>query len=301
MNILLFGASGLIGNAFIEQYYTKYRITAVTRRNINHIKYNKANWLQWNFIDTSIVDAIAKTDVIINLIGENVGSGIWTKAKKEKILYSRIFLPTMLAKIIDENNFKIQHYIQASAIGIYPSNLENAYTDEASAANNFLANVVVKWEKAGEKIKNLNITTTFLRTGIVLDKNEGALHKLALPHKFGIGGYFGKGNQWLSWIHLNDEVRAIDYIIDKKLSGKFNLTAPQPETQKSFNKLLARALNRPFVFPIPEFPIKLIFGEMAKATILSSTKALPKKLLDSGFNFNYTNAEHALTDIYRKN
>jgi uncharacterized protein (TIGR01777 family) len=172
--------------------------------------------------------------------------------------------------------------------------------ENSTPGKGFLASVCQRIESSVEEIEDLGVRCVVIRTGIVLGRDGGAFAKLVKPFRFYLGGYLGSGRQWFSWIHLEDEIAAIKFLMENEHhKGVFNLTAPKPVTMKEFCKILGKVLHRPALLNVPAFAARLAFGEMADEMLLSGQKVLPKRLLNTGFNFQYTNVEQALNDITR--
>jgi uncharacterized protein (TIGR01777 family) len=235
---------------------------------------------------------------IINLAGESIGSGRWTEEKKRRILQSRMNAGKAVVEAIRSVNRKPEVLIQASAIGIY-GNRGNEILDESSGpGERFLADVARKWEESTRDIEALGVRRVVIRSGIVLGSSGGALSRLLLPYRFFVGGPLGSKKQWMSWIHIEDEIGSILFLIRRQaLHGVFNLTAPQPLQNKTFNRILGKILNRPSWLPVPSFLLKLFLGKMAEETILTSQRVLPTRLEETGFKFVFPELTEALADI----
>ena len=235
---------------------------------------------------------------IINLAGENIGSGRWTERKKRRILESRLNAGGAVVQAVEQAESKPKVVVQASGIGIY-GNRDDEILDESSLpGSGFLVEVAKPWEESTRKVESVGVRHVIIRTGVVLGADGGFLSRVLLPFRLFMGGRLGSGHQWIPWIHLDDEVRAIVFLIEKEnLRGVFNLTAPNPLTSKDFFRLLGRVMRRPSWLPVPGFALRLLLGEMAKELILSGQRAMPKRLLDSGYEFEYPDAESALREI----
>ncbi len=188
------------------------------------------------------------------------------------------------------------HFVQSSAIGIYGVNLVESFTEESPHGTDYLSGIARIWEDSTEAVEQMGIIRSVIRTGIVLDSREGALARMLLPYRLFIGGPIGSGRQWMSWIHLKDEVRAIYHIISNHLGGVFNLTSPNPVRNREMGLTIAETLSRPYWMPVPGFALKAMFGEMS-TLVLEGQKVLPDRLLESGFEFEYPHLSVALKDI----
>ena len=297
MNILISGASGLIGtqlSAHLERL--GHRVTRLVRRpaGINEVSWNPALG-QLNPVD------IEGADAVIHLAGAGIADRRWTNSYKKEILESRTLSTDLLARTIASLNKKPVVFLSGSAIGIYGAR-DDAPLDETSTTGmSFLADVCKQWESAATPAARAGIRTVFMRTGIVLTPKGGALKKQLPLFKFGLGGKFGGGKQWQSWITLDDEVRAIEFLLTAPVSGAVNLTAPNPVTNAEFTSTLARVLHRPALLPIPSFGPKLLLGrELADSLLFTGQRVLPSVLSANGFTFAHAHLEEALRSLLNK-
>jgi hypothetical protein len=236
-------------------------------------------------------------DAVVNLAGENIGSFPWTEKRKRKFRDSRVAAGNVLSKAIEESKGKPSVFIQASAVGFYGPRGNEEVDETASSGGDFSSRLCIDWEDSTKKIEDLGIRHVIVRTGIVLDKKGGILQQMALPVKFFVGGRIGSGKQGIPWIHIDDEVNAIVYLIKNNVAqGVFNLSAPVPVSNAEFMKNIAFFLHRPYWLHIPQSAIKLALGEMS-AVILNGQFMVPRKLLNLGFSFKYVTIEQALHDV----
>ena len=301
MRVVITGATGFIGRALCKELCKDYEVIALSRDSSRATKSigDQAKVVEWDGRTTgSWFQQANGAFAIINLAGENIASGRWNESKKAGILHSRLDSARAVCEAIKQMNKKPSVVIQASAIGYYGSR-QNEQLDENSApGKGFLANVCQRVESSVEKVAEMGVRCIVIRTGVVLGRDGGAFVKLAKPFRFFLGGHLGSGRQWFSWIHLQDEVGAIKFLMENEhIKGVFNLTAPEPVTMKKFCKILGKVLHRPSLLKVPGFAARLIFGEMANEMLLSGQKVLPKRLLNRGFDFKYTDVKHALNDI----
>jgi uncharacterized protein (TIGR01777 family) len=237
-------------------------------------------------------------DVVVHLAGENIASGRWTSEKKRAIRESRVNGTSLLSESLARLSRPPSVFLSASAIGYYGDRGDELLTEESPPGKGFLPDVCTNWEKATAPAVEKGIRTVHTRFGIILDANEGALAKMLTPFRMGIGGRIGDGKQWMSWIALADVVDALKYLIeDTSTRGPVNFVAPNPVTNAEFTKALGRVLSRPTLFPVPAFGVRLAFGEMADALLLSSQKVEPSVLADRGFPFTWPTLEPALRHI----
>jgi uncharacterized protein (TIGR01777 family) len=251
--------------------------------------------IQWDpktgYVD---IEALRGVDAVIHLAGVGVGDKRWTKRYKSEILNSRLLGTTAIANAVAE--VKPQVFISASAIGWYGDSGNRAVVESDSVGNDFLAAVCREWEGAADLAGD--VRTVKLRTGLVLDPTGGALGRMLPLFRFGLGGKLGSGKQWWSWITLHDVVRAIIFTLEHPITGPVNLTTPNPVTNQEFTAALARAMNRPALFPAPAIALKIALGGFA-SEVLGSKKVMPNALSDAGFVWDYphiTNALSALID-----
>jgi uncharacterized protein (TIGR01777 family) len=303
MRVIMAGGSGFIGRRLIvELLRARHEVTVLSRRPENvHKIFPTVRVEFWDAKTANVlVNIFDETDAAINLTGESITAKRWSSMQKQKILSSRIDSTRDIVNAIEQIHHRPSVLLNASAVGYYGNVPEGEVTEAYPKGNGFLPNVCEQWEKEALKAHELGVRVVLLRTGIVLDKNEGALHKLLLPFRMFIGGPLGNGMQWFPWIHVRDEVNAILYAIEhEQINGPVNLAAPQSMRMIEFCNALGSVLRRPSWLPVPEFALRLMLGEMAEPLLFQGQKIIPKKLLESGFNFRYPNLENALQDILR--
>jgi uncharacterized protein (TIGR01777 family) len=235
---------------------------------------------------------------IVNLAGESLAEGRWTEAKKERILHSRVDAGAAVVQAVRAAGTKPGAVIQASAIGAYGDRGDEELDESSSAGTGFLAGVVKAWEASTEEVGSLGVRRAIIRSGLVLGRDGGAWPRLALPFRFFAGGPIGGGRQWFSWISLEDEVRAIRFLLERSdLDGTFNLTAPRPLRQKELCRVMGRALGRPCWMPVPGFVLRALYGRMAEETLLAGQRVAPRRLLASGYKYLRPDAEAAAAAI----
>jgi uncharacterized protein (TIGR01777 family) len=298
MNYLITGGTGLIGKALIDSLGTINNTITVLTRDIE-----KASSLlnkEITFIDELLLSNIENIDIVINLAGEPIAEKRWSQEQKYKICESRWDITEKLAHLISIANKPPSLFISGSAIGMY-GRQGNIILDEGFSQyhEEFTHQVCTRWEQLALEASSTNTRVALLRTGVVLDKKSGALSKMLLPFKLGVGGKIGKGEQIMSWVHIQDMVAAILHIIDiKSLNGPINITSPNPVSNEVFSKSLATALNRPCIFNTPPFLLKLMFGEMADL-LLFGQNVIPQKLITSGFRFKHADLTSAFKDLLK--
>ncbi|MGM0416570.1 MAG: TIGR01777 family oxidoreductase [Thermodesulfobacteriota bacterium] len=290
MRILISGASGLVGTALCTYLQSCGHTTVPLSRR----KEEQQPW--WDISKGELSwGAEPDFDVVIHLAGENIASGRWNARKKKRIRMSRVSGTTLLAQSLAEKEHKPQLFISGSAVGFYGDRGDDELTEQSKAGNGFLSQVCQEWEEASAPAAAAGIRTVNTRLGMVLSAKGGALQKMLPPFKLGLGGPLGSGRQFMSWIDIDDLCRAIGHIIqEQSLHGPVNMASPQPVRNKEFSTTLGRVIGRPAILPAPSLALRLLMGEMADALLLSSTRAVPQKLLDSGFIFSRPELYEAL-------
>ncbi|MDJ0925280.1 MAG: TIGR01777 family oxidoreductase [Acidimicrobiia bacterium] len=296
MRVLVTGATGLIGTALCASLRND---GAEVKRLVRRPAAN-SDELSWNPAAGELdADAVEGYDAVIHLAGAGIGDKRWSAARRKLILDSRVEPTRLLAERLAAVEKRPQVFVSASAIGFYGDRTEPVTEADGPAdPADFLSEVVVAWEGATRPAADAGIRTVQPRTGIVLAKQGGALVRLLLPFRLGIGGKLGNGETVWSWITLADEVRAIKHLLTSNLHGPVNLTAPNPVTNAELTKVLGRVLRRPTVIPVPRFGLNLLLGEeLATALLFTSARVLPAKLLESGFEFHHPRIESALAEL----
>ncbi len=302
--IIVTGGTGFIGQSLRSDLIDAgYEVIVLTRQAAGAKKIfdNKVIPVQWDGNSSAgWLEYAEGAHAIVNLAGENIGSGRWTKKKKQRILSSRIQAGLAVTEAIRMARNKPKVLIQASGIGIYGDRSDELIDESSSAGSGFMPDIAQQWEQSVKTIETSAVRVVYLRTGVVLGKGAEFLKRILLPFRFFVGGYLGSGDQWISWIHLQDEINAIRFLIEKEdLKGAFNLSAPNPVRFKDFSKILSKIISRPSWFHVPGFLLKIVLGEMADGLILSGQRAIPKKLLNAGFEFRFPALEPALADILK--
>lgn len=280
MNVLISGSHGLIGSQLVH-------VLSGAGHEITRLGRNLSAPIGFEHIDA-----------VVHLAGENIANGRWTSAKKEAIKNSRIEGTHALSSQIATAQHKPKVFISGSAIGYYGDRTDEILTEKSLPGSGFLPEVCIGWEEQTKSAMESGVRTVHLRTGIVLSSEGGALKKMLTPFKLGGGGKLGSGKQYMSWISISDMVRAIIHIIEHpEISGPVNMVSPNPLPNAEFTKVLGKVLKRPTVLPLPSFAARLLFGEMADALLLSSSRVMPNVLLETKFEFKHMNLESALRSV----
>jgi uncharacterized protein (TIGR01777 family) len=297
MKIVVSGASGLIGTQLVAKLSSSgHEVVRLVRRS------PKAGEIQWN-PKSGTLDAAALegTDAVIHLSGAGIGDKRWTDGYRKEILDSRTATTALLANTMASLSLKPSVFLSGSAIGIYGARNDEQLTEVSTHGTGFLAEVCEQWEAAAKPAADAGIRTVYLRTGIVLSPKGGALKKLLPLFKLGVGGKFGNGKQWQSWISIDDEIGAIEHLLTANVSGAVNLTAPNPVTNAEFTKVLASVLKRPAIVPVPTFAPKILLGgELADALLFTGQRVIPAALNASGYMFKHTTLESAFRSLLSK-
>jgi uncharacterized protein (TIGR01777 family) len=297
MKIVISGASGLIGTQLVEQLQQHgHDVVRLVRRaaNTGEIMWDpKAGVLS--------ASALEGADAVIHLSGAGIGDKRWTASYKREILESRTITTSLIANTIANMSRKPSVFLCGSAIGIYGPRGDEQLTEVSTNGTSFLADVCEQWEAAAKPASDAGVRTVLLRTGIVLTTKGGALKKQLPLFQLGLGGKFGNGKQWQSWISIDDEVGAIEHLLTANVSGAVNLTAPNPVTNAEFTSTLARVVKRPAFLPIPPFAPKAILGgELADALLFTGQRVIPAALNASGYQFVHPTLEVALRALLKK-
>jgi uncharacterized protein (TIGR01777 family) len=301
MKVVITGGTGFIGKALAcELSGTGHQVVALSRNaeKGRRLLGDAAVVAQWDGKSaTGWAEHADAAGAIMNLAGESISPGRWTRSKRARILQSRLDAGHAVVEAVAEAEQKPRVVIQSSGIGYYGSRSDEV--DESSAAGSgFLPQVAREWEASTQKVKEMGVRQIVIRTGAVLGNNGGALPRLLTPFRLFVGGPLGSGKQYFPWIHLHDEVRAIRFLAEsEELEGPFNLVAPESLTMRDFCAILGKVIKRPSWLRVPDFALKLAFGQMAEEVLLSGQRALPRRLMEAGYEFAYPGLEPALRDI----
>lgn len=237
-------------------------------------------------------------DAVVHLAGESIGDGRWSDARKQVLWRSRIESTRLLVNHV-ANEPNPPALIGASAVGFYGDRGDDLLDETSSRGTGFLADLAAAWETEALRAREAGVRTVVCRFGVVLDRDGGALPRMVKPFRFGAGGRLGHGRQWLSWVALEDAVAALEFAVTNDLSGVYNVVSPQPVTNREFTRALARALRRPALFPVPGLALRAVLGESAGELLLASQRVEPRRLVDSGFNFEHPEVHTALKVILK--
>jgi len=293
VKVLITGATGLIGTPLCERLRSGGHQVVVLARSGSVPGENRFGWNP----GTGELDirALRDVEVVVHLAGENIGARRWTPDYKRRIADSRLKSTALLVDTISRLDYRPRVLVSASAIGYYGNRSDEILTEISDPGTGFLSELCREWEAAAQKATALGLRVVCLRTGIVLSGGGGTLERMLPMFKFGLGGSLGSGNQYWSWIALDDVVRAIEFaVLTNRLTGPLNIVSPNPATNTEFTRTLARLLHRPALFPVPAPILRLALGEMADSLILSSQRVKPQRLAEERFAFEYPTLESAL-------
>ena len=296
--VLISGGSGLIGQVLRIRLEEKGYDVALLGRSSK--KDHGTASFAWDITKGEIdTEALNNCDYIIHLAGANIGAKRWTPKRKQEIRVSRIDSANLLYANLDKQKTKLKAFISSSAIGYYGAiSSEHVFKEADPPADDFLGRVCRDWEQAADQFKESGIRTVKIRTGIVLSKEGGALSKLRIPVKWGLGSPVGDGKQYMPWIHINDLCDMYIHALEQEdMQGAYNAVAPQHVNNKDFTRKLARAMGKPFWAPnVPAFALKLLFGEMS-VMLLTGSRISPEKIREAGFSFTFPDLDSALHEL----
>ena len=297
--VLIFGGTGFVGrNLAKELVVNGYQVYVVTRNRLKTANClgNDVQVIEWdNISPLSSISELPEIDVVINLAGESIGNRRWSYSVKQEIMASRIRTTRAIVTAINDCIMQPSVLINASAVGYYGPRQDDMITELEKAGQDYLAEVCRDWENEAYKVQSDLTRVATIRIGVVLG-NEGALKRMVMPFKFYLGGPLGTGNQWLSWIHIQDLTGLIRFVVEhQEITGPVNATAPVPVRMRDFAKVLGEVLKRPSWLPVPEFLLKIALGQMAEM-LLHGQRAVPEKILGAGFEFRFLELRLALED-----
>jgi len=296
MRVLVTGSSGLIGQALCS-YLTEaeHQVVRAVRRPIRPDEFA----VRWD-PEAGTMDAgeLEGVDAVVNLAGAGIGDNRWSEARRRVLVESRTRSTALLAAVLSGLDRKPRVLLSASAIGIYGQRADEVLTEQSSPGSDFLASLCVRWENETALAAEAGIRVVCARTGLVLSRHGGALDKLLPLFKFGLGGKLGSGAQWWSWITLEDQIRALAWLLENDVQGPVNLTAPNPVTNREFTQVLSTVLSRPAWLSVPRFGPRLLLGsELADALLFTSARVLPSVLESSGFAFSHATLGEGLRHV----
>lgn len=309
MKWIIAGGTGFIGEHLVRYFSNKGVEFAILGRDVNHVQKvfgNSVHALTWQGLTAGGEDLLQQYSLIINLAGANIGAKPWSEARREELLESRIQTAKLLSDLCASLGKDSPALFNASAVGIYPlqQNLQEGAMDEATVIDfnsypTFSAEITRKWESQTFVARDKGVRVVNMRFAVVLGSNGGALQKMVLPFKLGLGGVIGSGEQPFPWVHITDLMRAVEFLWEhKSLEGPVNIVSPGSVNQREFAKVLGTVLKRPTFLKTPAWALKLPLGQMAEELLLQGSQVYPKKLLEAGFSFKFPDIQTAFKDLY---
>jgi uncharacterized protein (TIGR01777 family) len=289
MRVLVTGGTGFIGTALVGALRQRGDETVVVSRR------PAATAVGWDAVEREV----ALADAIVHLAGEPIASGRWTEARLRRMRESRVQTTENVARAVEHAQRRPSVLVSASAVGIYGTREDDRELDEnGPPGRDLLAQIAVAWEGAADRARQAGVRVVHPRIGIVLGHGGGALDRMAAPFRWFLGGPIGTGTQWVSWIHLRDATRALLFALDSNLlAGPINVAAPEPVTMEALARAIGAAMKRPAAIRVPGFALRLILGRGLAHTVLTGQRALPRRLLDSGFVFDFPRVQQACADL----
>lgn len=292
MRIAITGSTGLIGSRLVERFRER---GDTVHRLVRRASDAGPGDIVWSVADGQIDAAgLEGVDAVIHLAGEPIGAKRWTHEQKQRIVNSRRDGTQLLATALAGLSSPPSVMVSGSAVGYYGDRKDEVLTEFSAPGTDFLADVCAQWEQAAEPAARAGIRVVNSRTGVVIHREGALIEKIELPFKLGVGGRVGSGRQYVAWVSMEDEISAIEFLVDGDLEGPVNVVGPTPVTNAEMTKVLGRVMNRPTLLPIPSFAIRALYGEMGVTLATSSQRAVPTKLTDAGFEFTDTSIDSAI-------
>ncbi|WP_369355355.1 TIGR01777 family oxidoreductase [Lysinibacillus capsici] len=299
MKIVIAGGTGFVGKALIQLLQDNGHDIFVLTRHESRLE-NGVHYVQWLHQHEQALTIFEGVDAFVNLAGVSLNNGRWTKKQKKAIYWSRMNATSEIVRIMDMLTIKPKVLVNASAVGIYPTSTQAIYDEDfPDYATDFLGTTVHDWERHAKRAEALGIRVALARFGVILGRNSGALPPMLLPYQMHIGGTIGSGEQWLSWVHIEDVARAIYFAItNENIHGPFNITAPHPMRMKEFGQTIAEVMGRRHWLPVPSFAMRLALGEQS-TLVLEGQQVLPTLLEQQHFIFKYPYLKQALENLLK--
>jgi uncharacterized protein len=304
MRVIITGGSGLIGKMLAADLLKDGQEVVVLSRDPERQRAQLpqgARLEQWDGRSArGWGHLVQEQTAIVNLAGENIGERRWTEDRKRSIIESRVRAGQAVSEAVAQARSKPAVVVQASAVGYYGSHADEVITEKSPPADDFMSQICQQWEPTTAPVEQAGVRWVVVRSGVVLSRLGGAFPRMVMPFNFFAGGPLGSGQQWISWIHLKDEVAGLRFLMGKPdAAGVYNLTSPYPVKNVDFERAIGRTMHRPAIIPTPAFAIRLLFGEMA-ITVLEGQRVVPERLEKEGFEFNFPRIEEALRDLLGK-
>lgn len=292
MRVAISGASGLIGGALRQHLEAGGHEVVALQRHRERVQPGDVFWSSREGVVDG--DALAAVDAVVHLAGEPIGASRWTPEQKRRIRDSRVEGTALIAETLAGLVDGPRVLVQGSAVGFYGSRGDEVLTESSGRGTDFLSDVVVEWEAAAAPAAAAGLRVAYARTGVVIAEDGDLIDKVRLPFSLGVGGVIGDGSQWVPWVSLEDEVRALAFLLEQDVSGPVNVTAPIPVTNRELTKAIGAVMNRPTIIPTPVFGIRALYGEMGVSLATASQRVVPAVLEDAGFTWRHTDIHDPL-------
>lgn len=299
MKVLITGGTGLIGSALTKRFLAEnHSVIILSRTPSAHLAQEGVHLVGWDGQSASgWGHLVNEVDVVINLAGVNLGGGLWTQKRRTMLLKSRLNAGRAVVEAVRKADRKPGVLIQASAVGYYAASGDSEISETSAAGNDFQGSLCQRWEESTREVEEMGVRRVIIRSGVVFERGAFLLNMFLLPFRMLVGGPLGSGRQFISWIHIEDEINGILYLIQNEAAnGAFNLMAPQPVRNADLGKTIGKVLHRPYWFPVPGFALKTVLGELS-SVVLDSWRGIPTRLSASGFTFKFQDVESALEDL----
>lgn len=299
MHVLITGGTGLIGKALTKRLLEENHTVTILSRNpqayslpagVKAVVWDGLSANGWGHV-------VNETDAIVNLAGVNLGGSLWTRKRKDALLNSRINAGRAVVEAVSQADRKPQVLVQASAVGYYAASGDTILDENSPAGKDFQGQLCQQWEDSTREVENMGVRRVITRSGVVFTRGAFILTMFMLPFRMFVGGPVGSGKQYISWLHIQDEVEGILFLLQNgNTSGAFNLMSPQPVMNADLGRVISRVIKRPYWFPVPAFALRLVLGELS-SVVLDSWRGIPDRLQKAGFVFKYPDVESALKDL----
>ena len=301
MKVIIAGGTGLVGTELTKDLIDRGYEVWILTRGLNQKKVHpRAHLVQWDGMTSkNWGNLVEDMDAIVNLAGESIEGWRWTPKKKKAVVESRIQTGSAIIEAVRNSIHKPEVVLQVSGADYYPSDLNKEFAISSTPGSGFMGEAAVLWEQSTKQVEEMDVRRVVMRSAQVMAHRGGSLAKIVLPFKFFVGGPLGSGEQWWTWIHIEDCAAAMVFLIENRdINGTLNLCSPQPIRMKDFGRILAKVLNKPYWFSVPAFALKLVLGEMS-ALVLNGRKLYPDILQNAGFEFKYPDLHHALKSLLK--
>lgn len=302
MHVLITGGTGLIGSALCKRLLEEnHTVTILSRNPEGHSLPAGATGVWWDGKTANgWGNLVNDVDVIVNLAGVNLGGGLWTRKRKAQLLESRLSAGHAVVEAVAAAQTKPRVVVQASAVGYYPGSGDAILDETCPPGTDFQSRLCQQWEDSTRAVEEMGVRRVITRSGVVFARGALILTMFMLPFRMMVGGPLGSGKQYVSWLHMDDEINGILYLIqNESASGAYNLMSPQPVTNAELGRTISRVIKRPYWFPVPSFALRLALGELS-SVVLDSWRGVPARLLESGFVFKFPDVESALKDLEKR-